>query len=336
MRLTTKALGEFVRLRRLMAGLTQHELARRATMSIRSLREIENGRAGPRALTAQRLAAALGLSLADQHILASHRSSEPISSRVQVAVLGALSVKLGDLDVYDLSPTQRDLLGLLALHAPQAVTVAEIVDTLWGTKPPKTCLNLVHFHVRRLRLALEPERRTGEGGRTVVRSSRGYLLALDRDQLDLAKFDDVVAKAEAARARHAPQVALELLKQAVGFWRGAALADAGLRILQHPAVLVTNTRRLMATLSLADTAIELRHREQPLVFLRGIIRDEPLHEGLHARLMLALAITGDRATALQVFVDVRRRLADDLGIEPGLELRAAYLTVLRGEHPNRR
>jgi hypothetical protein len=92
-------------------------------------------------------------------------------------------------------------------------------------------------------------------------------------------------------------------------------------------------RRVSATLAYADLATALGRHEQAVSRLRALVDDEPLHEGLHSRLMLALAGSGQQGAALGQFADLRARLADELGIEPGPEIAAAHLRVLRQDVP---
>jgi tetratricopeptide (TPR) repeat protein len=116
-------------------------------------------------------------------------------------------------------------------------------------------------------------------------------------------------------------------------WRGPVLADLGTRLGQHPAAVALARRRVGAALAYADLAIDAGGYEQVAVHLRALAQDEPLHEGLHARLMLALAGCGEQAAALHLYAGIRGRLAEELGIEPGAELQAAHLRVLRQQVP---
>jgi DNA-binding SARP family transcriptional activator/tetratricopeptide (TPR) repeat protein len=252
-----------------------------------------------------------------------------VDDKLQVDILGPLSVRFGGLAVDTLSPMPRDLLGLLAVQHRQVVSVTDIVDVLWGDRPPRTCSGLVHGYIAQVRRTLEPDRQQDGGGLTVAYSKGGYRVELEGDQLDLARFDSLVASAERARVAGSAEVAHTLLHRALRCWNGAVLADARARLRQHPAVVAAGQRRLAATLAFADLAAALGHHNEAIVFLRALTQDEPLHEGLHSRLMLALADSGEQAAALKIFADIRARLADDLGVDPAAELRAAHTSVLR-------
>jgi DNA-binding SARP family transcriptional activator/Tfp pilus assembly protein PilF len=324
--------GELLRRHRLRAGVDQKELAGRAGLSVRGLRDIEHGRVRrPRAESVQRLADALRLSDAERHALECALAGDgpPAPPAVHVGVLGPLSVRRGDGPVDVGSPMLRGLLGLLAIHPRQAVSRDEIVDVLWDS-PPKTCLNLIQVYIGQLRRLLEPDRRQRRPAATVRLAPGGYLLNLG--ETDVAHFDELLSRArrdagDAAAAR-------EHLGQALDCWRGAVLAGDDQRLRQHRTAVALSRRRVDAALAYADLALaDPAGRAAPPAVQRllAIVPDEPLHEGLHARLALLLAAGGEQAEALRVLADVRARLAEDLGVEPGDELRAAQLLVLRQE-----
>jgi len=332
--------GELLRFFRLRAGISQQDLATRAGMSARALRDIEQGRVErPRARTVHGLAAALDLGETDRAALLAAAASEPSGvepsgvERLRVGVLGPLSVTRGDTAVEMSSTMLRDLLGLLAAQPNQVVSREEIVDVLWGDDPPRTCLSLIHGYVAQLRTSLEPRRRPRAEAQSVRLVRSGYRLDLDGEQLDVVGFDDLASAGEEALAAGDMELAADLLGRALEHWRGPVLADAAERVRAHPAVLAIGQRRATAVSAFADANLALGRCAQPVTPLRALVADEPLHEGAAARLMLALAGSGEQAAALQLFVDLRDRLADELGVEPGAELQAAHLRVVRGQLP---
>ncbi len=326
-------LGSLLLRRRIDAGLTQQELARRSAVSVRALRDIEQDRVRhPRPQSVRRLAAALELSRVDEDELL-EAAGKRHDSRPRVGVLGPLTVHCGPVLVDVFAPTQGDLLGLLALQAGQAVSCAEIVDMLWGEDPPKSCTTLVHVYIRQIRNLLEPQRQTREPAQIVVRNRSAYQLVLDAIQLDLAFFNELTAKARQRQSAGDPQSAYECFEQALRCWRGPILANASPRLRHHPATIAVSQRRLAAALSFADIAVDLGRHEMAKDLLWGLTLDEPLHEGLHARLIMSLAGCGDQATALRLLADFRTRLADELGVEPGAEIQDAHLRVLRQQLP---
>jgi DNA-binding SARP family transcriptional activator/DNA-binding XRE family transcriptional regulator len=319
--------GDLVRRRREDAGMTQRDLAGRAGVSVRTLRNLERNLVSrPQVRSVQRLADALGLS-GDEPPGPSFTAGP--APALCIGVLGPMSMSRGALPVEIRSATQRRLLGLLAITSGQPVGSREIIDVLWGEQPPRTCLALLHTHVARLRDLLEPDRRVREQARVVERYHDGYRLRLDDVQLDLVSFDRQVARAREAEAAGNLQAAREGYARALECWRGPVLADADARVARHPAAVAASQRRLATTLVYADLSLRLGRLDGVLTTLQALTADEPLHEGLHARLMLVLAGTGEHAAAHALFAQIRARLADELGIEPGSELKAAHLRVLR-------
>ncbi|WP_238012371.1 BTAD domain-containing putative transcriptional regulator [Dactylosporangium sp. AC04546] len=324
-------LGALIERCRRRAGLTQESLAARSGMSVRALRDIERDRVRhPHAASLERLAAALGLSPAERaELLAVLDRAGRGRETTRVGVLGPLAVTRAGQPIGVATSAQRGLLGLLALQVDRAVSRDEIVETLWGPRPPKTAPAQVHAAVGRLRTILDPAgERAGAGGVLPLTHGR-YRLSVPSDTVDVSRFAGLVAQAE----RHEPDEALRLLDEALRGWRGPVLADANARLRAHPAAAALGHQRLAAALRLADLSIELRRYAEATGPLRELTRDEPFHEGLHARLVLLLAGGGERAAALRLYAEVRARLVDELGVEPSQEMRAAHVRVLREEVP---
>jgi DNA-binding SARP family transcriptional activator len=195
-------------------------------------------------------------------------------------------------------------------------------------------------YVGQVRRHLEPRRGHRAPARTVVATPAGYRLDLDPDaadldplRLDLVRFDALADAAGRARDAADPDGAYRLLEAALRCWRGRVLADAPPRLRQHPLAVAVAQRRLSVALSLADTAADLGRHQQTVAWLSALAGEEPLHEGLHARLMAALAATGQQATALHLYTTLRARLDADLGVPPGPDLTAAHLAILRPHQP---
>jgi tetratricopeptide (TPR) repeat protein len=245
--------------------------------------------------------------------------------------LGPLVVRRGAATVEVGGSGLRCLLGLLALQRGQVVARDHIVEVLWQAAPPVAHLNVIQVYVRRLRRLLEPDNEGRSGFRVVVRTGTGYRLDLEDEQLDLSSFDTLVVRARQAVAEGRVEVVERLLGQALACWRGPVLGGAESRLAEHPAAVDVAARRVAAALAYAEAAQALGVQQRAAGLLRPVAADEPLHEALHARLMLALAGTGQQAAALQVYEAVRGRLDQELGIGPGAQLRSAHLRVLRQE-----
>ena len=330
--------GSLLRGYRLAAGLSQQELATGASISVRTIRDIEHERVDtPRAPSLRRLAEALGLASFDRDRLLAAiphpRRGPDTDRRLRVEVLGPLSVRTGGAAV-DLGPApQRDLLALLAIQSGQVVSRDEIVDVLWGDQPPKTCLSMVQTYVGRLRGRLDPDREPRSPGRMIRLAGDGYAIDLGADELDLAQFQDLV---ERGTATYDTGTAADLLDRALRCWHGPVLAGASPRLRSHPAAVAAARQRMRAALAYADMAADLGLHAAAAARLQELAPDEPLHEGLAAKLMIALAGSGERAAALSLYAEVSRRLADELGVEPSAELRDTHLRILRQEQVVRR
>ncbi|MQA88539.1 MAG: tetratricopeptide repeat protein [Streptosporangiales bacterium] len=330
------AFGEVLRARRVRDGLTQHELSRRAGVSVRAVRDIERGRVRrPRRDSVRRLAAAAGLDPTEASSLAAVDPPDdrrPGADRLEIGVLGPLTVHRARRPV-DAGPmSQRCLLGLLALRPNRAVSREEIIDVLWGERPPATHRNLIHAHVARLRRLLVPQQTQGTSARVIARVGDGYRLTVQGDQLDVLRFDGLATRAREAGARD-PESAFRLYAGALGCWRGPVLSDLTARLRGHPAAVALSRRRIAVVLAHADLAIGSGRYELAAEQLRALAYEEPLHEGAYARLMLALAGSGQQVAALELFTDLRSRLVEELGVEPGVELRDAQARILRGDLP---
>lgn len=334
-------LGQLVQERRLSIGLTQCELAEAATVSIGALRDLEQGRTRCpqwRAVTA--IAAALGMDRHQRAELASVWSGgkpedgsghiavqADAGTGVRIGVLGPLTVLRGQAAVGLGSLRQRAVLGLLALHGPAGVPRDVIVDMLWEERPPRSAIAEVQAHISRLRRLLDPERTQRGPGGPVTLTGRSYLLG-DGIGLDLAEFGQLSRRADVAAARGEVRLACALYERSLGLWRGEVLADVDL-LQGYPAAAEATRRRGDAVLGFARAAEAAGRHEQVLPCLRELCVREPFNEQVHARLMTALAATGQHATAVQIYWQLMRRLDRELGIRPGPQLAAVHRRILR-------
>lgn len=193
--------------------------------------------------------------------------------------------------------------------------MADLIDLLWGAGPPPAAARTVQIYVSRLRTALLPD-----GAARVVRTSGGYQLNLDDDQLDLADFRRQVRRARTAE----PLQALTMLETGLGVWRGVPLTDIP-ELRLHPLSIAVMDECIDAVLWYTDLPMATGDAARSLPRLRELAAADPLHEPLHARLMAVLAAGGLRAAALDVYAGIRRRLVDDLGIEIALSRRGTGL-----------
>jgi DNA-binding SARP family transcriptional activator/predicted ATPase len=212
---------------------------------------------------------------------------------------------------------QRCLLGVLLLHANEAISSERLVDELWGTRPPARAAKLVQGYVSGLRKAL--------GAHRLETRPPGYLVRLDGGELDLDEFERLAADArsepDAARAADRWRAALSL-------WRGPALADLRFEGFASREAERLNELRLAALLERIEADLALGRHAQLVGELEALVAEHPLQERLRGRLMLALYRSGRQAEALEVYRATRSLLAEELGLEPSHELQRIERLVL--------
>ena len=239
---------------------------------------------------------------------------------VEFGVLGPVLVRRAGVEPALGSPQERALLALLLVRAGQPVAVSEIVLVLWGPRPPHSAVNVIRRHVGSLRRLLEPGLATRAVGRWLVRDAGGYRLATDAGSLDLLRFRRL--RGEAA-LQDSPAAAVELLGEALSLWRGPVAAGIPAEVRERAGFGAVDRERLAAVREAADAALGAGVPEAVLAELRAAAVDHPMDEPLLARLILALAATGRRTEALDTYRAACARLAEELGIDPGAELRDA-------------
>ncbi|MFJ2936560.1 ATP-binding protein [Streptomyces sp. NPDC087219] len=225
-------------------------------------------------------------------------------------------------------PKVRALLALLLLDAGRTVSVDRLVDGLYGEEPPAGAAGALQAQVSRLRRVLPP-------GAAVEFSPAGYRLLLAHPDpataVDALRFERLVR--EGARAREAgdPVRAIGLLREALGLWRGPALADVRDAPFAADRVARFDGLRLDAVEEWAEAALAVGGEQSLLVGeLDRTAREQPLRERLRGLQMRALAAAGRQAEALAVYEEVRAALAEELGADPSPELSAVHLELLRG------
>ena len=264
------------------------------------------------------------------------RADNPLHSpTVRFTVLGPVRAWRDDAELELGPPKQRALLALLLTQAGQPVAVHAILDVLWGQDPPDSAVNVVHRHIGALRRMLEPNLTTRAASRRLIRGSGGYRIDLETDALDLLRFRALRDEARVHAEEGSPGKATEVLIEALGLWRGPTASGLAPQVRAHPVFTAVDREHLIVVKEAAQTALDAGPglTERILVTLRAAAAHHPLDEVLQARLIVVLAATGHQAEALGVYQAVRNRLADELGLDPGPELRAAQQQVLRQTVP---
>ncbi|HXO25663.1 MAG TPA: BTAD domain-containing putative transcriptional regulator, partial [Streptosporangiaceae bacterium] len=218
----------------------------------------------------------------------------------------------------------RALLIMLALRPGQLVTASQLIDGLWPQEMPAAAGNALQALVSRLRRAL-PE--------AVIESRpSGYRLKLDPRGTDIVRFEDL-AGAGRAQLRDDPASAAQTLRAALALWRGPALADVADTDFGQAAIARLDELRLAAVEHRVDADLRTGNTASLVAELEGLVIAHPMREPLAARLMRALHAAGRRGAALEVYEQTRKRLVNQLGVEPSAELAALHLDILRDEPP---
>ncbi len=234
-------------------------------------------------------------------------------------ILGPLEVVGEDGSISLGGQKQRALLGLLLMRAGEVVATERLVDQLWGEQPPRTATTSLQNHVSQLRKLL--------GADAIVTRPPGYVLEIDSESLDLARFERLVT---AARSADAAERA-ELLDRALSLWRGPPLADLAFETFAQGEIRRLEELRLDAVEERVEAQLDLGESSTLVAELEALVAAFPLRERPRAQLMLALYRSGRQAEALDVYHDARKTLSDELGIDPGPKLQQLYSSILRQE-----
>lgn len=247
---------------------------------------------------------------------------------VRFTILGAVRTwrDRAELDIGP--PQQRAVLALLLARSGRPVSLAELVDLLWPADPPASAVNIVHRYIGTLRRGLEPDLPPRAAGRWLVRHGGGYRAVTDAGSLDLLEFRVLAGQAREAAAGGRAGEAVPLYVAALGLCQGPCAGDLA-AAAGHPVFTAVDQECLGVALEAADAALAAGLADQVLPSLRQAAERDRLAEPVQARLMLALAAAGNQAEALAVYERTRACLAEDLGLDPGAELREAHSRVLR-------
>lgn len=217
-------------------------------------------------------------------------------------------------------PRQRSTLAILLLGANRVVPVERLADELYAGAAPVTAVTQVQRQISELRRLLDD-------ASVIETRSPGYILRVAPEQLDLHRFERRAEQAEAA-ARDEPERAAHLLREALGLWRGAALADLADEPFARAAIERLEEIRIAALERRIDAELALgRHREL-VGELQELVADHPYGERFRGQLMLALYRAGRQTEALQVYRATRAGLVDEFGIEPTPALRQLEHAIL--------
>jgi DNA-binding SARP family transcriptional activator len=235
---------------------------------------------------------------------------------------------LGPLEVLDDSgeislggPKQRALLALLLIHANEVVSADRLIDELWGEDPPERAAGALRVNISRLRKALPRD--------VLATRSPGYVIRIERDDLDLHRFEQLVDEARELESRGLAAEASERLHEALSLWRGSPLADFAYEPFAQTAIARLEEIRSAALELRIDADLALGRHDALVGELKELVAEQPLRERLRFHLMTALYRSDRQAEALDAYRDARRAFVDELGIEPSTALQELERAILR-------
>jgi predicted ATPase/DNA-binding SARP family transcriptional activator len=215
---------------------------------------------------------------------------------------------------------QRALLLCLLTRANEVVSADALIDAVWGEQPPSSAAKLVQVYVSQLRRAL--------GDTTIETVPPGYVIRIEPEQLDAARFERLLADGRQAMAASNPALAASLLRRGLALWRGRPLEDTDNAGFAMVAVGRLDELRLACLEERLDADLALGRHGEVLAELASLVTEHPLRERLRAQLMLALYRCGRQADALEAYQDGARVLRDELGLEPSTQLRDLEHAIL--------
>jgi DNA-binding SARP family transcriptional activator len=239
-------------------------------------------------------------------------AADPLSVRL----LGHVSAHRGGRRVEVTGPQRLAMLSMLALRAGECVSRGELIGGIWDDEAPDQARHALHVHASELRRAL--------GADAIETRSGGYRLCVDEEQVDALLFEQIVGRANGGP----PEQTLAELLDALALWRGPAFDGAADSAPLRAATARLEEERLAALERRFTAELALGHHDQILGELTSLVSEMPLRESLRAQLMLALYRSGRQADALAAYREGHARL-DELGLEPGNELRALERAILR-------
>lgn len=250
-----------------------------------------------------------------------------MSERLRVGVLGPVLLRRGETEVSAGPPQQRALLSALVLRGGTPASTRELADELWGEDAPPSAVAVIRSYVHRLRRTLGSASADGVAIRS---SSGGYFAEIAAGALDLHVFERLVADGDRARTAGDRMTAADRLREALALWRGPALADiVGPGADRHRTALAQRQLSALTTRLALDLELDRHHAVVPE--LQSLVLTHPLNEHLRQLLMTALYRCGRQADAIATYLQCRRLLADELGVDPGPELQQCYLRLVQGD-----
>jgi DNA-binding SARP family transcriptional activator len=221
------------------------------------------------------------------------------------------------------------VLAVLLIRADHVVTMDQLIQEIWGDRPPRRAAAGLHVYISQLRKLLQEP---GDVGSPVLTCSPGYLFRTRDYELDFQVFLDLVSQARACLREDDREQAVRLLQWALGLWRGPALGDLRIGPIVNSFVTWLEETRIECVETLVDIRLELGAHREVVGNLYSLIAEHPLHEAFYRQLMLALYRANRQADALNVYRMARATVHEELGVEPCRDLQDLHRAILTADH----
>ncbi|WBP85399.1 AfsR/SARP family transcriptional regulator [Kitasatospora cathayae] len=250
----------------------------------------------------------------------------------RISLLGPVQAWRGSTPISLGSPQQQAVLAMLAAQLGQRVSTEELVEGLWGDRPPVQAVAALRTYVSRLRSVLEPAREVRAPASRLVSASDGYVLRLPRRSVDMHVFEDGLAEARSAQAAGDHARAVRAATAALGLWESGGRPFVGIPGPRIDALRLRLVESWVAGQELRfESQLSLGAGVEIIAELTELTSEHPLRERLRELLMVALYRAGRQAEALGVYTDTRRLLIEELGVEPGAGLAAVHARILAAD-----
>jgi DNA-binding SARP family transcriptional activator len=235
-------------------------------------------------------------------------------------LLGPVEVREGERRLAPGGSKQRALLAILLLNANEVVSAERLIDGLCGEEPPATAPKMLQVFVSRLRSELA-------GAKVIETRAPGYVATVGPDELDILRFDELVAAGRSEMAGDPPKAAATL-REALSLWRGPPLSDVSVEPFAQLAIPKLEEMHLSALEDRIDADLAAGRHHEVVAELQDLVAQHPLRERERGQLMVALYRDGRQAEALQAYRDARETLIDELGVEPSRDLQQLEAAIL--------
>ena len=245
---------------------------------------------------------------------------------MEMEVLGDLVINLNGKSIVPTANKPKQVLTLLALRANQVVSRSTLMEEIWGEDLPRSAATTVQTYILQLRARIA--RASASPKKVLATRFNGYVLQVGSHTSDAEKFKDLASSGMRAMSSGDIEGAADLLRRALGLWRGTVLADVSMgRVLERDAVNLEEAR-MVALEQRIEADLQLKRHMELIPELRALVAEHPMHENFRAQLMRAFYRAGATWRALQEFQSLRSTLAAELGMEPSARLQRLHQAIL--------